>query len=98
MKSTKEKVNLDEILKSLFSSSDKVLINLLNGIFDEDFKEDEVSISIANNEFIGPNFDVIIGDRFFEKQLLFMQILKCAHQKFNARDAHQHTGEFQQIR
>ena len=29
---------------------------------------------------------------------LFMQILKCAHQKFNARDAHQHTGEFQQIR
>ena len=66
MKLAKEKVNLDEILKSLFSSSSKVLINLLNGIFDENFKEDEVSISISNNEFIGQNFDVIIGDKFFE--------------------------------
>ena len=66
MKIANDKVNLDEILKSLFSTSDKVLINLLNGIFDENFREDEVSISIANNEFIGQNFDIIIGDKFFE--------------------------------
>ena len=66
MKIAKEKVKLDEVLKSLFSTSNKVLINLLNGIFDEDFKEDEVSISISNNEYIGQDFDVIIGDKFFE--------------------------------
>lgn len=62
----KEKVTLDEILKSLFSTSNKVLINLLNGIFDENFNENEVNISVSNNEFIKNNFDVIIGDKFFE--------------------------------
>jgi hypothetical protein len=35
----KEKVKLDEVLKFLFSTSNKVLIKLLNGIFDEKFKE-----------------------------------------------------------
>ena len=50
----------------LFSTSNKVLINLLNGIFDEDFAEDEVSLTVSNNEFIEDTLDVIRGDMFFE--------------------------------
>ena len=65
-KEKKEAVKLDEVLKSLFSTSKKVLINLLNGIFDENFHEDEVGITIANNEFIKDSYEVIRGDMFFE--------------------------------
>ena len=67
-KEKKEAVKLDEVLKSLFSTSKKVLINLLNGIFDENFHEDEVGITIANNEFIKDSYEVIRGDMFFEIQ------------------------------
>lgn len=66
MKNTKEKVKLDEILKFLFSTSNKVLINLLNAIFDEDFKEDEVDLTVSNNEFIEDTLVVIRGDVFFD--------------------------------
>ena len=38
-----EKVKLDEILKFLFNSSEKVLVKLLNSMFDENL-EKEVSI------------------------------------------------------
>ncbi|MBW6411564.1 hypothetical protein [Clostridium weizhouense] len=46
-----EKVKLDEVLKFLFSTSKKVLVNLLNGIFKENFDTDEVELSVSNNEF-----------------------------------------------
>lgn len=36
----KEKVKLDEDLKFLFSTSNKVLVKLLNGIFEENFNDD----------------------------------------------------------
>ena len=36
-----EKVKVDETLKFLFNSSEKVLVKLLNSIFDENFNEDE---------------------------------------------------------
>ena len=42
----KEKVKLDEVLKFLFSTSNKVLVKLLNGIFNEDFNENEVELTI----------------------------------------------------
>ena len=62
----KDSIKMDEILKSLFSTSKKVLINLLNEIFDENFREDEVEITLANNEFINTNLEIIRGDMFFE--------------------------------
>lgn len=61
MENTKEKIKLDEVLKYLFSTSNKVLIKLLNGVFDEDFNEDEVSLTVSNNEFIEDTLDVIRG-------------------------------------
>lgn len=62
----KEKVKLDEVLKYLFSTSRKVLVNLLNGVFDEDFSEDEVELEVSNNEFVMDSLDIIRGDVFFD--------------------------------
>ena len=59
-----EPVKLDVILKYLFSMSDRVLINLLNGVFNENFREDEVTISKNDSEFIDHNMNVIRGDMF----------------------------------
>ena len=66
MNKTKEKVKLDEILKYLFSTSNKVLVKLLNAIFEEDFKENEVNLTVSNNEFIEDTLGVIRGDMFFD--------------------------------
>ncbi|MEG1001621.1 MAG: hypothetical protein RR324_03215 [Cellulosilyticaceae bacterium] len=52
MNETKEKVKLDQVLKFLFSTSNKVLVNLLNGIFEEKFDVNEVDLVVSNNEFI----------------------------------------------
>jgi len=65
LESTKEKVKLDQVLKFLFSTSNKVLINLLNGVFEENFNVDEVSLTVSNNEFIQDTLDVLRGDMFF---------------------------------
>ncbi|WP_315078321.1 hypothetical protein [uncultured Clostridium sp.] len=61
-----DKVKLDEVLKFLFSTSKKVLVNLLNGIFEENFSTDDVDLSISNNEFIMDTFDTLRGDIFFD--------------------------------
>ena len=44
-----EKVKLDEILKFLFNSSEKVLVKLLNSMFNENFKED---VSVTSTSII----------------------------------------------
>ena len=62
----KEKVKLDEVLKFLFSTSNKVLVKLLNGIFNEDFNVDEVELTVSNNEFIEDDLGILRGDMFFD--------------------------------
>lgn len=49
----KEEIKLDQILKVLFRLSKKVMVNLLNGLFDENFCEDDVNIEYSNSEFMG---------------------------------------------
>ena len=66
MDNSKEKVKLDEVLKYLFSTSTKVLLKLLNGVFNENFNEDEVNLTVSNNEFIEDTLSVIRGDMFFD--------------------------------
>jgi len=61
-----EKVKLDEVLKFLFSTSKKVLVNLLNGIFEENYRSDEVRLAVSNNEFVMDTFDTLRGDVFFD--------------------------------
>ena len=61
-----EKVKLDEILKFLFNSSEKVLVKLLNSMFDENFKEDEVSVTITNSEFVEDTLEILRGRYVFQ--------------------------------
>ena len=62
----KEKVKLDEVLKFLFSTSNKVLVKLLNGIFEENFNVDEVELTVSNNEFVEDDLGILRGDMFFD--------------------------------
>ncbi|WP_438543651.1 hypothetical protein [Clostridium sp.] len=62
----KESVKLDEVLKFLFSTSNKVLVKLLNGLFNENFEEDEVNISVSGNEFIEDSLEILRGDMFYK--------------------------------
>ena len=62
----KEKVKLDEVLKFLFSTSNKVLVKLLNGIFNENFNVDEVELTVSNNEFVEDDLGILRGDMFFD--------------------------------
>ncbi|WP_298126327.1 hypothetical protein [uncultured Clostridium sp.] len=59
-------MKLDEVLKVLFSTSNKVLVKLLNGIFDEKFDVDEVELTVSNNEFVEDDLGILRGDMFFD--------------------------------
>ncbi|MGL5676446.1 MAG: hypothetical protein ACRDDX_08525 [Cellulosilyticaceae bacterium] len=61
-----EKVKLDEVLKFLFSTSNQVLVKLLNGIFEEDFEIGEVELAVSNNEFVEDGLGILRGDIFFD--------------------------------
>ena len=59
-------MKLDEVLKFLFSTSNKVLVKLLNGIFNENFNVDEVELTVSNNEFVEDDLGILRGDMFFD--------------------------------
>ena len=59
-----EKVKLDQIMKVLFKLSKKVMVNLLNGLFNENFNSDKVTIDYGNPEFITDDLGRIVGDLF----------------------------------
>lgn len=61
---TKEKIKLDQIMKVLFKLSKKVMINLLNGLFDENYDYRKVSIEYSNSEFVDDDFERLFGDIF----------------------------------
>ncbi|MPM71408.1 hypothetical protein SDC9_118373 [bioreactor metagenome] len=63
---SKEKVKLDEVLKFLFSTSNKVLIKLLSGVFEEEIDEDKVELTVTNNEFVEDDLGILRGDMFFD--------------------------------
>lgn len=76
MDSNLEPVKLDQIIKMLFEMSNSVLVNLLNGVFEEDFKEDEVVVTKTSNEIIDQNLDVIRGDMFFKVEDIENKVAK----------------------
>ncbi|WP_304125511.1 hypothetical protein [Methanosphaera cuniculi] len=68
-KSQKQKteyIKLDEILKSLFSVSNKVLLNMINTIFHENYSTKDTTITVGNNEFITPQYNVLKADLILE--------------------------------
>ena len=46
------RIKLDEILKSLFTVSNKVLINMLNSLFKENYAAEAIEVSFGSNEFV----------------------------------------------
>ncbi|WP_304123367.1 hypothetical protein [Methanosphaera cuniculi] len=68
-KSPKQKteyIKLDEILKSLFTVSNKVLINMINTIFHENYNTKDTTITRRNTEFITPEYNVLKADLILE--------------------------------
>jgi predicted transposase/invertase (TIGR01784 family) len=63
-KTDSERVKLDEILKSLFSVSGKVLISMLNSLFKENYATETTAVSFANSEFVDDEYHILRGDLF----------------------------------
>lgn len=61
-----ERVKLDEILKSLFTVSSKVLINMLNSLFKESYTAEATEVSFTSNEFVDDAYNILRGDLFFK--------------------------------
>ena len=61
-----QRVKLDEILKSLFAVSKKVLIAMMNSLFKENFDIKNTEITFENNEFVSDDYDIIRGDLFLK--------------------------------
>ena len=83
---TKESVKLDQILKLLFSTSDRVLLSMLNSIFDENLLLDKVKIRKSNNEFISYSLEDIHGDIFFEIEDLGVEKSINFHIEFQTKN------------
>lgn len=61
-----ERVRLDEILKSLFSVSSTVLVNMLNSLFQEKYAPEATEVSFASNEFVDDEYNILRGDLFLK--------------------------------
>ncbi|MGL4875383.1 MAG: hypothetical protein ACRC30_12105, partial [Clostridium sp.] len=68
MNQKEESVKLDEILKFSTSVSKGLLLTFLNSLFNENFTEDEVEITVSNNEFITEKLEKLRADVFFRVQ------------------------------
>src|SRR5665648_979833 len=65
-KASSERVKLDEILKSLFTVSSKVLIYMLNSLFKENYAAEATEVSFASNEFVDDAYNILRGDLFLK--------------------------------
>ncbi len=64
------RLQLDEIMKTMFSTSPKVMIKMLNSLFEENYEPEKTEISLTNNEFVleYQGYDIIRGDVFIRLQ------------------------------
>ncbi|MCL1792976.1 MAG: hypothetical protein FWG34_03815 [Oscillospiraceae bacterium] len=61
----RKRTKIDEIMKHLFTVSKETLVAMLNSLFGETFKTDDVEIIQTNSEFDDSGFKIIQGDIFF---------------------------------
>ena len=83
----KERVKLDEVLKFLFSTSHQVLVKLLNGIFDEDFKIEEVELAVSNSKLAYEakqlfEEDEILGEDFHKLLLAIQNLIEYMNRNY----------------
>ncbi len=64
------RLQLDQIMKSMFSVSPGVMIKMLNSLFEENYPPEDTEITLTNNEFIleYKGYDIIRGDLFVKLQ------------------------------
>lgn len=87
---TKEPVKLDQVLKFLFSTSNQVLVKLLNGVFQEDFDVAEVELSQARklaNKLAYESKDLfekdeILGDDFHSMLLAIQNLIEYLNRNY----------------
>jgi len=62
------KIKLDQIVKSLFTVSSKVLVNMMNSLFKENFDAEVTQVSFSKDELDikFDNYDIIRGDLFIK--------------------------------
>ena len=67
-KERRESVKLDQILKLLFKVSTKTLVNAINGLFNENFEPDDITVTVSKTatELIKDTLDVIRADMFLK--------------------------------
>src|SRR5665648_1300997 len=53
-------------MKSLFTVSSKVLINMLNSLFKENYEAEATEVSFGSNEFVDDEFNILRGDLFLK--------------------------------
>ena len=64
-KQRQERHKLDQILRVLFRLSKRMTVQLINGLFDEQFAPEEVlSIHYSNSEFVTEEYKRMVGDIF----------------------------------
>lgn len=63
-----QQVRLDEIMKVMFSVTQKLLVTMLNSLFQENFAAEDTEITFENNEFVSDEYDIIRGDLFIRLQ------------------------------
>ena len=68
VKENGERVKLDEILKSLFTVSNKVLVNMMNSLFKENFDAEITKVTFGKNELDieADEYNIIKGDIFLK--------------------------------
>lgn len=64
--SKKKSIKLDQIVKDLFNVTHKVLLDMLNSIFDTEYNIDNITLTGEDSEFVTPNYDLLRGDLLFK--------------------------------
>ena len=64
----KKPVKLDQILKLLFKVSNRTLVNTINGLFNENFVPDDITVNVSKTatEIIKDTLDVLRADMFLK--------------------------------
>ena len=60
----REQIRLDHIMRTLFRLSKRTVVRLINGLFHESFRVEEVKLRYANSRFITDRLDTVEGDAF----------------------------------
>ncbi len=77
-----EPIRLDHIMRTLFRLSKRTVVRLINGLFHESFRVEEVKLRYANSRFITDRLGTVEGDAFLTVEVEVSGIQKEFHVEF----------------